>query len=149
MDGSHEQRQYLQPGPFDQDEGRISPDGKWTAYVSTESGREEVYVQSFPEPGKKRQVSTNGGDFPHWSRDGHEIIYLAGDKLMSATTRPGSSFDSDTPTELFQTRPKTLTYGTPFAPSADGQKFLVNTPIIPPGGPNFVVIQNWTANLGS
>jgi len=148
MEGSREPRQYLQPSPFDQYQGRISPDGKWAAYVSTESGRVEVYVQSFPGPGKKHQVTTNGGSLPMWSRDGRELIYMAlGGKLMSVPVRSGTTFDSDPPAELFQTNAKPIGYGSPFAPSADGQKLLVNTPIIPPGGPNFVVVQNWAAGL--
>src|SRR5262249_12768931 len=65
--------------------GALSPDGRWLAYASDASGRYEIYVQGFPEGGGKRQVSTGGGNFPRWRRDGLELFYYAGDGKLMAT----------------------------------------------------------------
>jgi len=147
-EGDHPWRQYLQPASYYQYEGQISPDGKWAAYASEESGRPEVYVQSFPEPGQKRQISTNGGELPLWRHDGHELFYGSLDgKLMAVAVREGKAFESDSPTELFRVNAKSME-GFPYAASADGQKFLVNTRTEQPGGPSLIVVQNWAANLG-
>jgi serine/threonine-protein kinase len=80
----------------------FSPDGRWLAYTSSESGRSEVYVRAFPPPasgqGGKWQISNSGGTVPRWSRNGHEIIYQAGDQLMAASyTVKGDSFVADKP----------------------------------------------------
>jgi dipeptidyl aminopeptidase/acylaminoacyl peptidase len=90
-DGSGEPVEYLAT-EFLERFPAISPDGKWMAYMSDESGREEVYVRPFPAAGGKWQVSDNGGDWPAWSPDGSEIIYRNADGLMSAavTTENGS-----------------------------------------------------------
>ena len=70
---------------FDEALGQFSPDGRWVAYHSNESGRHEVYVQPFPGPGGKWQISTSGGIEPRWRRDGKELFYIAPDgKLMAA-----------------------------------------------------------------
>ena len=71
----------------------FSPDGHWLAYVSNESGRPEVYVQPFPGPGGKWQISTEGGTEPAWNRNGKELFYRSGNKMMAldVTTQPGFS----------------------------------------------------------
>ncbi len=94
--------------PFDESSARISPDGRWIAYMSTESGRSEIFVQSFPTPGSKVQVSTAGGVQPVWSRDGRELYYRSETELMMAQVVPGSSFSVRTPVPLFRDR-----YGRP------------------------------------
>jgi Tol biopolymer transport system component len=82
---------YLQ-SQFDEQDGRFSPDGKWVAYVSNESGRDEIYVQSFPISGAKFQISSSGGSEPQWRNDGTELFYLAADgKLMAAPVKLGRS----------------------------------------------------------
>jgi hypothetical protein len=110
---------------------RLSPDGKLLAYASDESGRVEVYVQSFPTPGNKVLISANGGDQPAWRRDGKELYYLAPDhKLMAVAVKPGATFDGGEPQVPFQTRaPATnlLSIRNHYAPAADGLKFLVRT----------------------
>ncbi len=65
-------------------QAQLAPNGKWIAYTSNESGRDEVYVQSFPTPGGKRQISTDGGAMPRWRRDGQELFYLAANQFMTA-----------------------------------------------------------------
>jgi Tol biopolymer transport system component len=120
--------------------GGFSPDGRWIAYASDESGRNEVYVTPFPGPGRVRsaaaaletqggkwQVSTAGGDQPRWRRDGKEIFYLGPDgKLVSAAVNgAGSAFEVGAVRPLFDTRASGP--GFLYDVSADGQRFLVNT----------------------
>jgi hypothetical protein len=87
--------------------GQFSPDGKWVAYQSNESGRAEVYVQSFPDPGAKVQISTNGGAQMRWRRDGKELFYIGLDgRLMAAPIRQGPGdrlLEAGDPVPLFAT----------------------------------------------
>ena len=110
---------------------RFSPDGKWIAYSSNESGRWEVYVTSFPDARGKWQVSSNGGEQPRWRGDGKEIYFVSPDaKLMAASVETKSEFESGTPTVLFQTDPRERVATTEviiYSVSRDGQRFLVNT----------------------
>jgi Tol biopolymer transport system component len=91
--------------PFNEQNGVFSPDGKWVAYQSDESGRHEIYVRPFPGPGGQWQVSTGGGRMPRWRGDGKELYYLSPDlKLMAAgVTVQGASLAPGTPEALFQT----------------------------------------------
>ncbi len=81
--------------------GRISPDGRWLAYTSDESGNYEVYVQAFPALGHKVQVSTNGGSQPVWARDGKELFYRGEGQIMAVTVAPGETFVITSPNPLF------------------------------------------------
>jgi len=132
---------------FNESQGQFSPDGRWMAYVSDESGRQQVYVQSFPTLGGQRQISTEGGTQPRWRRDGKELFYLAPDrKLMAVTVKPGATFDADVPRALFQTELPVYALRQSYAVSADGQRFLLNTS--PEGGsPPLTVVLNWPALL--
>jgi serine/threonine protein kinase len=110
--------------PFDETEGRFSPDGKWIAYMSNESGENRIYLQNFPATGAKYQVSMAGGSYPAWRRDGKEIYYLAeGGKVMAVPVKLGASVELGTPQALFADP----TIGN-FVPAPDGQRFLVNVP---------------------
>ena len=128
--------------------GQFSPDGRWVAYSSTESGNAEVYVAPFPGPGGKWQVSTGGGTFPRWRRDGTEIYYSAMDnKLMAAAGNGrGSNFEVGAVKPLFGA-PRPSTYRYHYAVSADGQRFLVNTPPAQSASAPITVVLNWTAGL--
>src|SRR5262245_16575660 len=129
--------------------GTLSPDGRWLAYASDESGRYEVWVQSFPEGGGKRQVSNGGGGSPRWRRDGRELFYYSGDgKLMSAQVRRGESFETSSPVPLFEfSAGLARTRYAPYAVSRDGQSFLINEVAdFEPNAPLTVVI-NWAAEL--
>ncbi|MCA1642389.1 MAG: protein kinase [Acidobacteria bacterium] len=89
---------------FNETHAQFSPDGRFVAYVSDESGRAEVYVQSFPAAGGKWQISTGGGDQPQWRRDGRELFYMAPDKtLMAVPIAAGGSFEPGSPAALFAT----------------------------------------------
>jgi Tol biopolymer transport system component len=132
---------------FDENQGEFSPDGHWVAYASNESGRYEVYVQPFPGPGGKWQVSTAGGAMPVWRRDGKELFYVAPDrKLMAVAVRTGAAFEPETAGPLFEVRLRndpTRHYDV----SADGQRFLVNMPLGEETSPPITLVQNWTVLL--
>src|SRR6185503_11871023 len=89
--------------PFNQHQARFSPDGRWVAYTSDESGRNEVYVQPFPDPsGGKWMVSREGGTQPRWRRDGKELYYLSFDSRLTAVeVNAGQAFQAGTPKALF------------------------------------------------
>jgi len=129
--------------------GTISPDGRWLAYASDVSGWYEVYAQSFPGGDSKRQVSTGGGIGPRWRRDGRELYYYAGDgKLMAAPAPRGESLEVGEPVSLFEFRAGTLLVTfTPYAVTAEGQRFLINAVVdTEPNAPLMVVV-NWTAEM--
>src|SRR5207245_1634661 len=95
----------LLQGPYDESQGRVSPDGHWIAYTSNETGREEVYVQSFPEPGGKWQISTRGGSDATWNPNGHELFYISPDQQMMVMSVPaGPTFEVSVPRPLFPIR---------------------------------------------
>jgi eukaryotic-like serine/threonine-protein kinase len=126
--GDHKAQPFLRT-PFDEATPRFSPDGHWLAYISTESGRYEVYVQPYPGPGGKWQISTEGGTEPAWNPNGRELFYRNGDKMMAVeiTTQPG--FAAGTPLMLFEGpyEPgpvQTANYDV----SRDGQRFLMVKP---------------------
>jgi hypothetical protein len=129
--------------------GKLSPDGQWLAYVSDASGRNEVYVQSFPGGGGKRKVSTGGGNSPRWRRDGRELFYYAGDgKLMATPVRSGESFEVGAPVSLFEFRAgNVLLNGTPYAVTADGQCFLINAVVETEPNAPLTVVVNWAAGV--
>jgi Tol biopolymer transport system component len=129
---------------------QFSPDGRWIAYMSLESGRAQVVVQSAPWSGAqagKWQVSTAGGTMPQWRRDGKEIFFVAGNKLMAAPIKSdGTTFDSGVPVTLFVIRPG-ISQRNHFAASADGQRFLFAWPTNS-GAPGQVhVLLNWPSLL--
>ena len=102
---------------------RFSPDGRWIAYASDESGRYEVYVQPFPGPGGKWQISTQGGTEPVWARSG-ELFYRNGDKLMVAETTTHPNFSAGNPKLVFEQRYAAYQTLPDYDVSADGQRFL-------------------------
>jgi len=132
---------------FNEGSGRFSPDGRWVAYASNESGRYEVYVAPFPGPGGKWQISTAGGDWPRWRSDGNEIFYLApGRELMAAAVNgKGSSFQVGAVKPMFQTR--AIGLEDRYAVSADGQRFLINTAPEQAASAPITVVLNWAAEL--
>ncbi len=134
-------------GDFNESQGQFSPDDRWIAYVSDESGSQQVYVQSFPTLGGQRQISREGGNQPRWRRDGKELFYLAPDrKLMAVTVKTGATFAADAPRTLFQTELNVTALRQSYAVSADGQRFLLNTSP-EAGSPPMTVVLNWPALL--
>jgi Tol biopolymer transport system component len=115
----------------------FSPDGKWIAYSSTESGESELYVMQFPPTGKKWQISSSGGGFQaRWRRDGKELFYMTQNRtLMAATVNgSGSSFEVRGRQVLFETKFAHGQYHA-YDVSADGQRVLINTAVLLPSGP--------------
>ncbi len=114
-------------GPLDQYDARFSPDGRWIAFTSTESGRDEVYVQPFPEAKGRWQVSRTGGRAPAWRTDGKELFYvsLTHDQVMAVDVSTAGTFEAGTPRSLFRAGSKPST-GPSFDAAADGQSFLLN-----------------------
>ncbi len=114
---------------FNEDQGQLSPDGRWMAYISDESKGFQVYVRSFPPSGGRWQVSVDGGIQPRWRRDGKEMYFLApGNKIMAVPVKTGATFEQGSPKELFTAAmtPPSLMLGYHYAVSGDGQRFLLN-----------------------
>lgn len=112
----------------------ISPDGRWIAYVSNESGRNEVYVQPFPGLGSRHQISIDGGTAPAWSRDGRELFYtttttLGGQasvtKMMAVSVKLAPAFVASRPRLLFEGQYGATAIVRPYDISLDGQRFLM------------------------
>jgi Tol biopolymer transport system component len=132
---------------FREIEASFSPDGRWVAYNSDESGRTEIYVAPFPGPGRKWQVSTNGGILPRWSRTGREIFFHGtGERLMAAeVSARGDSFEVGRTVPLFEVRAQRP--GNVFDVTPDGQRFLVNTAIEVQNPVPLTLMVNWPAAL--
>jgi serine/threonine-protein kinase len=133
---------------FDEHSPMISPDGRWLAYVSDRSGREEVYVQAFPGPGPRHRVSTEGAREPIWSRDGRELYYRSGDRMMVAVVATGTELSVGIPRALFEGR-YVMGWGggQMYDVSPEGERFLmVREP--PEAAPTEIrVVLNWVEEL--
>lgn len=131
--------------------GQFSPDGKWVAYASNETGKWQIYVTSFPDARGKWQVSTSGGEQPRWRGDGKELFYLSADhKMMAAAVKTGVNFDVGSPVALFQASPRqamTLFDLFVYDVGKDGQRFLINTPVKEAEAEPMSVVLNWAAKL--
>ena len=126
--GDHKAQPFLRT-PFNESVPRFSPDGRWLAYISNESGRYEIYVQPYPGPGGKWQISTEGGTEPTWNPNGRELFYRSGNKMMAVdiATQPG--FTAGKPRALFEGRYAPTPATTPnYDVSLDGQRFLMLKP---------------------
>ncbi len=129
--------------------GRFSPDEKWVAYSSNESGRWEIYVRSYPDATGKWQVSTEGGTQPRWRGDGKELFYLGPDaKLMAVSVGAGANFNPGAPVALFQAEPRDMIATSELSAydvTRDGQRFLINTDVKSGNAQPMSVILNWDA----
>jgi Tol biopolymer transport system component/predicted Ser/Thr protein kinase len=135
---------------FIEAQGRLSPDGKWIAYVSSETGHPEIYVRSYPGTGGKWQISTGGGLEPFWRGDGEELYYLSMDReLMAVSIDTDSGFHAGRPVSLFRAPvPANIVTRNRYVPSADGQRFLMVEAARSDFQPTTVVV-NWTAEVES
>ena len=125
---------------------QISPDGRWLAYTSDETGSFEVWIASFPEPGIVRKISIDGGREPSWRADGRELYYLApDDKLMTVDVQPGATLKFGAPRTLFQTR--VSSGGRHHYAASDGERFLVDTVARSTEKLAITVVVNWTARI--
>ena len=136
---------------FNEQHPAFSPDGKWIAYDSDDSGNSEIYVQTFPATGAKWQISTSGGVYPRWRRDGEELFYLAPDtklmavevKAVSAQGRP--ALEAGATKALFQTYLSGPYTG--YAVATNGQRFLMSVPLEHVESSPATLVVNWTAGL--
>jgi hypothetical protein len=112
---------------------QVSPDGRWLAYSSNETGRSEIYIRPYPDGPGRIQVSVNGGVYPRWRRDGQQIFFLnllsAGGMMTSDVRVTGASIQRSVPRRLFQSNFVTQSHAGgahhAYAVSADGQRFLI------------------------
>jgi Tol biopolymer transport system component len=132
---------------FESDEPHVSPDGRWIAYTSNESGQWEIYIAAFPSFNNRRQASSAGGMAPVWRADGRELFYLTPDgKLMSVSFKGGAQPETSIPVELFQTRLRADRRFNQYTVTGDGQRFLMYEPVEDNDQPYYVVV-NWTSLL--
>ena len=149
---------YLQT-QFFESQGQFSPDGRFVAYISNESGRIEVFVQPFPASGGKWQISAGGGSQPRWRGDGKELFYLSADRrIMAVDVGTTSQFEARIPKALFQTRIVgsglglglgETAYIFRYSVTADGKRFLINSEQAETGAASqpITVVLNWAAGL--
>jgi hypothetical protein len=141
---------YAATPEFQEIPASFSPDDRWLAFASNESGRNEVYVQAFPTPGRKWQISTDGGSHPVWSADGREIFFLSPRRRpmrVSVELRP--SFDAGIAQPLFDQPFSAAINRNIYVVSEDGQRFLAKVPVEGQRSPPMTVVLNWTAELGN
>ena len=151
MEGERKPWVWLNTPAFET-QARFSPDGKWIAYQSDESGPYEIYLQAFvtgaPASGGKRQLSTNGGWVPFWRRDGRELFYLtASGKLMAVEITPGAELKAGAPKELFAPSGSRVSTERGYTVTGDGQRFLFVTSAEDASVPPFTVVLNWMAEM--
>jgi dipeptidyl aminopeptidase/acylaminoacyl peptidase len=135
-------------------QARISPNGRWLAYVSDTSGRREIYVHAFPNGADRTwRISSQGGIEPQWRGDGRELFFLGADQKMMAAPviTDGSAFRAGTPIALFSTdldaNGLPVSGRNQYVVTADGQRFLINQPRRDAGPSPVTVLVNWTAAL--
>jgi len=141
--GDRTAKPFLQT-PFNEFGARFSPDGRWVAYVSDETGRNEIYVRPFPGPGEARRLSVAGGVLPRWRRDGKELFFVENERLMSVSTTLTPGFTAGAPVQLFDRRPAQII---DFDVTRDGRSFLINSEVAGPGTTPMDIVINWTATL--
>ena len=134
LDGARRVEPLLH-SPFAERNGAISPDGRWLAYESNESGQEEIHVRPFPNvsDGGRWQVSAGGGTCPVWSPDGQELFYRDLNGVMAVTVQSTPTFSSGNPTKLFD-GPYLTGVGGSYDVSRDGRRFLMLKVSGPSGG---------------
>src|SRR5207244_10894865 len=148
LEGDRKLFVYLKTN-FDERRGQFSPDGRWVAYMSNESGRHEIYVRPFPGPGGQWQISTAGGIYPRWGAGGKEVEYIGPDgTLMAAPIGVnGATIEPGRPVVLFRTRilggGTNLDAGTQYDIARDG-RILINTVLDNAASP-ITLLQNWKA----
>jgi Tol biopolymer transport system component len=135
--------------PFDEGDPRFSPDGRWIAYMSDESGRSEIYVQPYPGPGGKWQISADGGTEPVWNRNGRELFYRNGNKMMAVEITTQPNFALGNPRVLFEGPYVLATVPiSNYDVSPDGRRFLMVKPVDSAAAATQInVVLNWFEEL--
>ena len=146
-DGGFDSRAFLQTA-FRETNSRLSPDGRFVAYLSDESGRPEIYVRPFPQGGGKWQVSANGGASQRWGRDGRELFYVEGETLMAVAVSTTKGFSAGSAKPLFEHPGLVADLSSSYDVSADGQRFVVVEDLESEEGeevkpPSIHIVENW------
>ncbi len=145
LKGERKPRPFLQTR-FDEGGAAISPDGRWIAYHSDESGQYEIYLQTFPAPGSKQQISTARGSSPRWSRDGRTLFYRSPEGVMAVEIAPGAPLRAGRPRALFPDIYETFPTQAGYDVGPDGRLLMVKTP--PEAWPRQInVVLNWFEEL--
>lgn len=140
LPGPSEPVQFLQ-SPFDKKEVRFSPDGRWLAFISNDSGQGEAYVTPYPGPGEKVRLSSGGARLLRWGRSGNEFFYVSAEgRMISLPVKTSPSLQTGAPVTLFTIPGKQWVS---FEVSADGKKFLAVVPEIASDEQPLTVIANW------
>jgi Tol biopolymer transport system component len=146
LDGENTPRRFLDLPTSREDAPAISADGRWIAYNSDLSGQLEVYVNGFPDPGRRRKVSVDGGMSPMWSPDGRELYYCAGDSLVAARVSFDGGLSVLDRTVLFEDACSGWPYHADYDIAPDGQRFVMNRPV-DVADVQFVVVLNWLTEM--
>ena len=146
LDGERTAKPFVQT-EFRERDGQFSPDGKWIAYQSNESGRDEIYLRRFPGPGDRLQVSAGGGQQVRWGRRSGELFYVAADQRLTAvpvTFAANGEVALGPALPLFRTEVEnSIQNRQQYVVSADGRRFLINAPTDASDPPAITVILNW------
>jgi Tol biopolymer transport system component len=131
---------------FSNSDGHFSPDGRWVAYTSNETGRQEIYVQRFPAPSAKSRISVSGGQRPRWRRDGKEIFYVGDDgRLMATQIKAGATVEASAPKPVFNLPgPASIEF---YDVSGDGRRFLIGSTARAGSRSPITIVLNWTTAL--
>jgi serine/threonine-protein kinase len=148
LDGERTPRRLF-PMPAPGENAQISPDGRWVAYQATVSSRPEVFVAPLSGSGERRLVSTDGGTEPLWSRDGRELFFQSGTRLMGVTVTPGATFSASLPRVVHEGRFfRTINGNTSFSITRDGARFLRIQPVNPePAIRRIELVFDWFSEL--
>jgi Tol biopolymer transport system component len=134
--------------PFNETQAQLSPDGRWLAYTSDETGRFEVYVRPFPGLGGKWLVSAEGGCQPRWRSDGKELFYMRGERLLSVAIEGDASLRPGIATTLFEVRVgRTSVLRWEYVVTPDAQRFLIKELVFDEAGSPIIVVLNWQTLL--
>jgi hypothetical protein len=151
--GDRTPRAYVQSPTINQTQGQVSPNGRWVALHSTQTGRYEIWVRSFPNPNDQSQISTGGAAYALWRGDGRELFYYAADgRLMATPVTADRAFVMGATVPLFEARmlngPGTSRgIRHQYDVARDGQRFLLNVPLEETVVSPITVIVNWAAGL--
>lgn len=148
LDGDRTPRRLF-PGAAAGHDGQISPDGKWVAYQATVSSRQEIFVAPISGSGERRLVSTDGGAEPLWSRDGRDLYFQSGTRLLGVTVTPGASFSASPPRTAHEGRFfRTMNGNTSFSITPDGARFLRIQAVDPDTAITRIeLVMNWFSTL--
>ena len=151
VDGEDRESRPFLDSAFRETRARFSPDGRWVVHESNESGQLEIYVQAFPGPGRKWQISTNGGSDPRFGPEGDELYYLdSGLNMMRVAVQPGEAFEAGIPEPMFSASLRTFSFiHNRYLLSPDGERFLLLSSLGEQTTPPTTVVLNWNDEVNN